>query len=94
MLQLERGFFAAVAILSVVERAVVEDVAVLIDFHQGRALMHGRTLERFAQMLDVGVHRTRDKGPLPRPRRRRSDSAADPLRHGRALGDCPGGTGR
>src|SRR5262249_12862352 len=40
----------------VLENPVVEDLAVLIDFNEGSALVGGGAAERFGQVVDVNVN--------------------------------------
>src|SRR5215469_10936683 len=48
----------------VVERAVIEDVAVLQDLNEGRTAMVVGALQRLAEMLLLNVDRTGDKGRM------------------------------
>ena len=80
-----------------VERIVVEDVAVLEDLQECRALVMRRGSQRFLQMRQVHVDRSRDEGrfrtdrqrqrierPVQRPHRRRLRHLAE-LRRRRVL---------
>lgn len=49
-------------VLQHLERAVVEDVAVLVDLHQRGAGVVGRRAQHAREVLAVGVHRAGDEG--------------------------------
>ena len=52
--------------------AVVEDVAVLEDLDERRALVEAGRVERLLEVLGVGVHRARDEASPPRRARPRA----------------------
>ncbi len=93
MLQFHRRVVTGGAVLCIAERSIVEDVAVLIDFDDCRALMQGSATQGFAQVLDVRVDRACDesrfgtKGDHDRVQRMIDGS------HRRALGDGAFGAG-
>ena len=53
-----------------VEGAVVEDVAVLVDLDEGRALVLGGGAQHLGDVCAVGVHGARDEGRLGAERER------------------------
>ena len=57
-------------ILQMLEGAVVEDVAVLIDLDQRRPTMSGRRAQHLSEVLAIRVHRPCDEGRLCTERQR------------------------
>ena len=87
MHQRDRPVVARVRFLEQVERTVVEDVAVLVDLDQSRALMGGRVAQHRLQVLAVGVERAGDERRLrPERYRDRVEGRVDGA-HWRRLGD-------
>src|SRR2546421_3168189 len=61
MLEIKHLVLANAALGEVVERAVIEDVAVLIDLEEGNALVFGGGIYHRAEVFHVDVDRTRDE---------------------------------
>src|SRR5213082_1240963 len=64
VLQVEHAFGPRLARGERVERAVVEDVAVLVDLDERDALVARRGLDDRAEVFDVNVYGARDEGRL------------------------------
>jgi hypothetical protein len=64
VLQPDHGLLGLLLVLQGVEGAVVEDVAVLVDLDQGRALVGGGLAQHLRQVLAVGVDRPRHERRL------------------------------
>jgi hypothetical protein len=62
--QLDRGLGLGLAIGGVVERAVVEDIAVLVNLDERGTTVLGGALQHRAQVLDVCIDRTGDERPF------------------------------
>ena len=60
------GSYAALG--KVIEGAIVEDVAILIDFEERHAFVLRRGLDHGAEMLHIDVDRARDEGCFTRDR--------------------------
>src|SRR5205085_3889109 len=64
VLKIQNAFGSRGAFGEGVERAVVEDVAVLVDLDEGDALVAGRRLDDRPEVFDVNVYGARDEGRL------------------------------
>ena len=62
VLQFQHVVRLGIAVGRVLEGAIVEDVAVLIDLNKGRASVFGRALECSTEVFDVDVNGSSDKG--------------------------------
>lgn len=77
------------AIGGILPCTVVEDVAVLVDLNEARALVHRGSMERVSQVLGVEVDASRDEGGFGSNRyRERAERIVDAA-HWRALRDVP-----
>src|SRR5436190_23073249 len=68
MLEIEHAIGANSAFGEIVKRAIVEDVAVLIDLDKRHALVFRGSFHDPAEMFDVDIDRARHEGRLTRYR--------------------------
>lgn len=94
VLQPDHGLLGLLLVLEGVEGAVVEDVAVLVDLDQGRALVGGGLAQHLRQVLAVGVDRPGHERRLRADRQRHRVEGRVQRAHRRRLGDLPDLGGR
>ena len=70
LFQVEDLVLAYAALGKIIEGAIVEDVAVLIDLYEGHAFVFRRGFDHGAEMLHIDVDRARDEGGLTGDRQR------------------------
>src|SRR5664280_1981784 len=87
VLESDQVVVAGVRVLQSVVRAVVEDVAVLVDLYQGGAAVHRRRPQHRRQVPPIGVDRAGDEGGLRAERQRHRVERPVQRAHRAGLGD-------
>ncbi len=87
MLQADDGLLGPLPVLEGVEGPVVEDVAVLVDLHQRRAVVVGGLPQDLGEVLAVGVDRAGHEGGLGAEREGDRVEGRVQGAHGGGLGD-------
>ncbi len=85
--QADDGLLGPLPVLEDLEGAVVEDVAVLVDLHQGGAGVVGGLAQHLGEVLAVGVDGPGDEGRLRADRQRHRVEGRVQGPHGGRLGD-------